>query len=137
MPAVVVQRLAEVLDQRSRIGLNGARVLVLGIAYKKKVDDMRESRALKLIELLKARGAAVTFHDPFLPEIPPTREHPEFTGMRSVELTETALLEADAVLIATDHDKVDYNFVVQHAWLVVDIRNATKAVQDRSKIVKS
>ena len=66
---VVVQRLAEVLDQRSRIGLNGARVLVLGIAYKKNVDDMRESRALKLIELLKARGATVTFHDPFLPEI--------------------------------------------------------------------
>jgi UDP-N-acetyl-D-glucosamine dehydrogenase len=137
MPSVVVQRLAEALDQRSRIGLNGAKILVLGIAYKKNVDDMRESPALKLIELLKTRGAEVTFHDPFVPEIPPTREHPEFTGMRSVDLNDKVLQDADAVLIATDHDRVDYDLVVRHARLVVDTRNATRSVQDRSKIVKS
>ena len=114
-----------------------AKILILSIGYKKNVDDMRESPALKLIELLKTRGAEVTFHDPFVPEIPSTREHPEFTGMRSVDLSDKVLQDADAVLIATDHDKVDYDLVVRHARLVVDTRNATRSIHDRSKIVKS
>src|SRR5690606_2796407 len=87
MPQRVVSQLARAMDSRLQRGLNGARVLVLGIAYKKNVDDMRESPSLRLIELLEERGAVTAYHDPHIAEIPPTREHAPLTGRRSVELT--------------------------------------------------
>jgi UDP-N-acetyl-D-glucosamine dehydrogenase len=125
MPAYVVHRLAEAVDQQARRGLNGARVLILGLAYKKNVDDMRESPSLKLIELIEARGATVDFHDPHIPEITATREHANLTGRRSVALGAAMLASYDAVLIATDHDAVDYALVVANARVVVDTRNVT------------
>jgi len=124
MPRHVVERLAEALSDRAGKALNGARVLILGMAYKKNVDDTRESPALKLLELLEERGATVDFHDPFVAEIPPTRRFPELKGRRSVALDRAALAVADAVLIATDHDGVDYALVAEAARLVVDTRNA-------------
>lgn len=137
MPHYVLGLLAEALDRRFGRGLNGASILILGVAYKKNVDDMRESPALKLISMLKDRGAQLAFHDPYVPVIPMTREHPEFAGLTSIPLTEEALAKADAVLIVTDHDALDYGFVVRHARLVVDSRNATRAVAARDKIVKA
>lgn len=138
MPRHVVAKLAEALDRRFGRGLNGAKILILGVAYKKNVDDMRESPALTIMELLEERGAKLDFHDPYFPEIPRTREHPEFAGWRSEPLTEEALAGADAVLIVTDHDDVDYGYVVRHARLVVDTRNATRAVTEgRERIVKA
>jgi UDP-N-acetyl-D-glucosamine dehydrogenase len=125
MPAYVVHRLAEAVDQQAKRGLNGARVLILGLAYKKNVDDMRESPSLKLIELIEARGATVDFHDPHIPEITATREHAALTGRRSVALGVELLASYDAVLIATDHDAVDYAMVVANARVVVDTRNVT------------
>jgi UDP-N-acetyl-D-glucosamine dehydrogenase len=124
MPDRVVARLADALNDSAGKGLKGARVLLLGIAYKKNVDDMRESPALALIERLEAKGAQVAFHDPHVAAIPPTREHARLAGRRSAELTAEALAAADVVLIATDHDEVDYALVARHARLVVDTRNA-------------
>jgi UDP-N-acetyl-D-glucosamine dehydrogenase len=84
---------------------------------------MRESPALRIMELLEARGAVVSYHDPYFPEIPPSREHGRFTGRRSEVLTETTLAGIDAALICTDHDAVDYRLLVAAAPLVVDTRN--------------
>jgi UDP-N-acetyl-D-glucosamine dehydrogenase len=124
MPAYVVQRLADELDQRFARGLNGARVLVAGVAYKRNVEDVRESPALKLMELLEKRGAVVSFHDPHVPELGRLREYPAFRGRRSVALNRATLEAADAVLIATDHDAIDYALIGAAARLVVDTRNA-------------
>lgn len=126
MPRFVVERLALALDRQARKGLNGARVLVLGIAYKKNVDDMRESPSLVLIDMLKARGAEVDYHDPFIAEVPITREHPNLAGMRSIEWDPARIAGYDAVLVATDHDIVDYKALVAHARLVVDTRNVCR-----------
>jgi UDP-N-acetyl-D-glucosamine dehydrogenase len=125
MPYHVVDRLAQAMDKALGRGLNGARILLLGIAYKKNVDDMRESPSLKLIELLEERGATVSFHDPNIAVIPMTREHAPLAGRRSVTLDAQTVSEHDAVLIATDHDGVDYGLVTSHARVVVDTRNAT------------
>jgi UDP-N-acetyl-D-glucosamine dehydrogenase len=127
MPHYVVARLVEALDKRTGRGLNGARILVIGMAYKKNVDDLRESPALKLIELLEERGAVTDYHDPHIPEVPRTRDHPEYAGRRSIVITPKALAEYDAVLVATDHDAVDWAMIAQHAALVIDTRNALAA----------
>jgi len=135
MPRYVVQRLMEALSDRGR-PLRGARVLVLGIAYKKDVDDMRESPSVRLIELLHERGAQVVYHDPFVSRVPRMREHR--LDMVSVPLTDEALESADAVLVATDHSCFDYGRIVDRARLVVDTRNACKGVRvGREKIVKA
>jgi UDP-N-acetyl-D-glucosamine dehydrogenase len=123
MPYYVVDRLAEAVD-RSGAPFSGAAILILGVAYKKNVDDMRESPSLKLIELIEARGARVDYHDPHVPELPPTRKHAPLAGRRSISLTPDTVRAYDAVLIATDHDAVDYHLVVEHAKLVIDTRNA-------------
>ena len=101
-----------------------ARILMLGLAYKKNVDDTRESPALRLMELLEARGASVSYHDPYVPVIPPTREHQSLAGRASVAWEPFSFEGYDAALIATDHDCVDYGALVQNARLVVDTRNA-------------
>jgi UDP-N-acetyl-D-glucosamine dehydrogenase len=124
MPYHVVDRLAEAVDLKVGKAFSASRVLVLGLAYKKNVDDIRESPSLKLIELIEARGAVCDYHDPFVPVIGPTREHPGLAGRRSVPLDAACLSGCDAVLIATDHDGVDYRLVVAHAPVVVDTRNA-------------
>lgn len=126
MPAHVVNRLATAMDMRLKKGLNGARILILGVAYKKNVDDMRESPALQLIELLEARGASTDFYDPLVAVIPPTREHKSLSGRRSVAWEPRLSEGYDAVLIVTDHDGVDYKSVVDYAALVVDTRNACR-----------
>lgn len=120
MPAHVVSKLALALDERFGRGLRGARILVLGAAYKKNVADIRESPALKLMELIERRGAEVDYHDPHVAEIPGTRDYAQLKGRRSVALEPSSY---DAVLIATDHDAVDYS-VLSKARLVVDTRNA-------------
>ena len=123
MPHYVVERLAQAVDRSGR-PFSGARILLLGIAYKKNVADIRESPSLKLIELIEARGARVDYHDPHVPELPPTRKHRAFAGRRSVPLAAETLASYDAVLIATDHDDVDYRLVAEQARLVVDTRNS-------------
>jgi UDP-N-acetyl-D-glucosamine dehydrogenase len=124
MPFYVVNRLAEALDRRLGKAVGGARILIVGLAFKKNVEDTRESPSLKLMELLETRGARVDFHDPFVPTIPATREHAALAGRSSVALDPQRVAGYDAVLIATDHDAIDYRGLVRHARLVVDTRNA-------------
>jgi UDP-N-acetyl-D-glucosamine dehydrogenase len=111
--------------------VRGARVLVLGVAYKKDVGDVRESPALDIIKLLAARGADISYNDPYAPEI-------ALDGglcYRSVPLSEEALREADIVVIVTDHTAYDYEFILRHTACVLDTRNATRAVRSgRDKI---
>ena len=123
MPRVVIERLAEALDRRLGRPLSGSRVLIIGLAYKRNIDDLRESPSLKLIELLQARGATADYHDPYIASIPSTREHAELAGRASVSLASADLAAYDAVLIATDHDGIDYGALVAGAKLVVDTRN--------------
>jgi UDP-N-acetyl-D-glucosamine dehydrogenase len=135
MPRYVVQRTMEALNARGK-ALNGARVLLLGMAYKKDVDDVRESPSVRLVELLQERGAQVCYHDPYVPRVPRMRQHQ--LDMVSVPLTDEALATADAVIVATDHSSVDYARVVERAPLVVDTRNACRAIRvGREKIVKA
>jgi len=134
MPYHVVDSVAAALNER-RKSLKGSKILLLGVAYKKDVDDLRESPALKLLELLTARGARVEYNDPYFPALFKMR-HYDFSDLRSVELTPTHLADYDCVLIATDHSTYDYAAIVRHADLVVDTRNATRNVkQHREKIV--
>jgi UDP-N-acetyl-D-glucosamine dehydrogenase len=124
MPQRVVDKTVEALSERAGRALKGARILMIGVAYKKNVDDTRESPALTIMELLERRGAVVSFHDPFLVEIPRTREHAQFAGRRSVPLNEAAAASFDAAIICTDHDPVDYRLLVEHCPLIIDTRNA-------------
>jgi UDP-N-acetyl-D-glucosamine dehydrogenase len=138
MPHWVVDRVAEALDRRQGRGLSKARILIIGVAYKKNIEDMRESPSLRLIELLEERGAKVDYHDPHVPVITPTREHAPLTGRTSVALSVEAIRAYDAVLIATDHDAIDYKALVGAARLVVDTRNAcARAGATSDNVVKA
>ena len=138
MPEYVIGRLADALDKRFSRGLNGARILIMGMAYKKNVDDIRGSPTLKLMELLEARHAQVHYFDPFIPEIPRTRDHPEFAGRTSIAFDPTILAQYDAALIATDHDCVDYQMLVDRSRLVIDTRNACERFGIKSdKVAKA
>jgi UDP-N-acetyl-D-glucosamine dehydrogenase len=124
MPQRVVEKTVAALSERSGRALRGARILIIGLAYKRNVADTRESPALTIMELLEGRGALVSFHDPYLTEIPPTREHAPFAGRRSTPLSEATAASFDAAIVCTDHDMVDYRLLVEHCPLVIDTRNA-------------
>lgn len=133
MPAYVVEKLTDALNERGR-SLNGARILILGVAYKRDLDDDRESPALKVMELLARKHARFAYHDPYVPALRRSRQY-DFQ-LESVPLTAEELAAADAVMIVTDHSSIDYDFIVQASRLVVDTRNATRHVrQGREKIV--
>lgn len=130
MPEFVVGKAMRILSDHG-LGLRSARVLVLGLAYKKDVDDARESPGAEVLELLAARGARVEYHDPHVPRYSDKR-----SDLRSVALTADALDLADLVVILTDHSDVDYAFVLRHARLVLDTRNATRGLEaDREGLV--
>jgi UDP-N-acetyl-D-glucosamine dehydrogenase len=134
MPYHVVNALSGALNERQK-SVKGSKILVLGVAYKKDVDDLRESPALKLLELLTGRGATLDYNDPYFPALFKMR-HYDFSEKRSVELTPASLGSYDCVLIATDHSSYDYEAIVRDAKLVVDTRNATRRVKHgREKIV--
>jgi len=123
MPKIVVQRLAEALNRTTGRGLRSARVLVIGVAYKRNVEDTRESPSLVMMEHLESQGAQCDFHDPFVELIPPTRSSPQLSGRRSQTLTDATVADYDAILIATDHDDVDYGLLARRGRLIVDTRN--------------
>jgi len=134
MPYHVVDALVAALNDHEK-SVKGSKILVLGVAYKKDVDDLRESPSLKLLELLTARGAKLDYNDPFFPALHKMR-HYDFSHMKSVELTPQNLAAYDCVLIATDHTQYDYPAIVKNSKLVVDTRNATRHIQgQREKIV--
>lgn len=136
MPYEVVDGVMHLLNDRSK-PLKGSKILILGVAYKKNVDDIRESPSLKIIDELLKRGAVISYHDPHIPVMKRSRHYPDMPELESLDLTPETLGGQDAVLILTDHDAVDYDHVVKHGTLVVDTRNATKEVKEnRAKIAK-
>ena len=134
MPEHVVAATAAALNDRG-LCFRDSRILVLGVAYKKDVDDVRESPALRILELLQARGAQVEYHDPYVPRLHKMRRYD--LGLSSVELKAENLSQYAAALIVTDHSCFDYHFIVRHAPLVIDTRNATRDVpESRHKVVR-
>jgi UDP-N-acetyl-D-glucosamine dehydrogenase len=134
MPEYVVSRVAHALNERSR-AVKGARVLVLGLAYKPDIDDVRESPSLELIEKLQDLGATVDYNDPHVPATHQMRKYD--LKMRSVPLSPQSLASYDVVLISTAHSAYDWNMIAEHSRLIVDSRNAMKGVKDRSNIVSA
>lgn len=120
-PYYVVEKTREALD-RNRKALNGSKVLILGAAYKKDIDDMRESPSLKLIEIFREKGAEVSYNDPYVAKLPKTRKY--HFDMESVELTSENLKSFDVVVLSTDHTDYDYKFIAENANIIVDSRNA-------------
>ncbi|MBX9977048.1 MAG: nucleotide sugar dehydrogenase, partial [Alphaproteobacteria bacterium] len=140
MPFYVMGKLSDALDSRFQKPIKGTRILIVGIAYKKNVDDARESPAFLIMDHLRSRGALLDYYDPFIPEILPMREHPDLVGMKSIPFTESMLKNYDAAMIVTDHDGVDYAQIVNYTSVTIDCRNATKDIEDsilREKIVKA
>jgi len=135
MPNYVVSKVMDALNDHGK-SLKGSKILILGVAYKKDIDDMRESPSIRLIEILAHKGAGVEYNDPFVPVFPRLRGHS--IDLKSKELDSKMLREFDAVVIATDHSAYDYNLIVEHSNLVIDTRNAAKNVTaHREKIVKA
>jgi UDP-N-acetyl-D-glucosamine dehydrogenase len=134
MPYYVIERTIQGLNNQGK-SIKGAKILVIGIAYKQDVDDMRESPSLKLIDLLLQVGASVDYHDPYIPVMPKTRQH-KF-DMRSVPLIPEGLASYDAVLIATNHSCLDYENIASHASLVVDTRNTLQGEHNHHNVIKA
>ncbi|KAA1259830.1 UDP-N-acetyl-D-glucosamine 6-dehydrogenase [Rubripirellula obstinata] len=137
MPEYVITRLSEALNQKGK-PIKGSRILILGMAYKKDVDDSRESPSFELMDMLLDRGGDVSYNDPYIPELPAKRRYQNLPSLASAPLTAEYLRAMDCVLIATNHSDYDYDFVVKHSSLVIDTRNATSGVTEgREKIVKA
>ncbi|MEZ5813472.1 MAG: nucleotide sugar dehydrogenase [Alphaproteobacteria bacterium] len=136
MPAYVVENTDKALQEQNGKGLSRSNILVLGIAYKKNINDQRESPAFEVIKLLEEQGAKVDYYDPHIPEIGALREYPQLVGRKGIEWSADKLAEYDAALIITDHDTVDYKALTEHAKLVIDTRNAI-AEPRTNKVIKS
>ncbi|HUL34045.1 MAG TPA: nucleotide sugar dehydrogenase [Candidatus Eisenbacteria bacterium] len=134
MPYHVVESICEALDLQKK-SLRGSKLLILGVAYKKDVDDLRESPTLKIMEILQKRGVQFEYNDPYFPQLHKMR-HYDYSHMKSVPLNAETLAQYDAVVIATDHSSYDYGAIVDASKLVIDTRNATRRViRHRAKIV--
>jgi UDP-N-acetyl-D-glucosamine dehydrogenase len=135
MPQRVVDRTIEAMNEHSARAPKGSKILVVGVAYKKNVDDTRESPSFKIMELLEKRGADVSYYDPFVPEILPSREHSKYAGRRSIAFARPTFSQFDATIICTDHDNVDYRSVMEWSRLLVDTRNAFAQRRLRGKVI--
>ena len=136
IPRFVVEKIAWGLNDHGK-SVKGANILILGVAYKKDVDDVRESPALEIMSLLQEKGANLFYHDSFVRRLHKMRNY-DFSALSSKKLSEEFLREQDAVVIATDHTDIDYQWIVDHASLVIDTRNATKDIEEgREKIVRA
>ena len=133
MPYYVVSRTVDALNERER-SIKKAKILILGIAYKKDIDDQRESPSLKIISLFQKKGAIVSYNDRYAPRTAVYRDYPGL-DLKSVPLTEKNLKEIDAVVIATDHSEYDYDWIVENSQLVIEARNAVK--KKRDNVVKA
>lgn len=130
MPRYVIGKVTEGLNKR-RKSVNGSRVLVLGLAYKPNVDDMRESPSFEIMEMLEHLGAKVEYYDPYIPVIAETREHAEYTGKESVHWDEATIRSFDAVVVVTDHKDVDYDALLNWSDVIIDSRNVIKSKNDK------
>ena len=136
MPHYVIRRLMEALNFQ-RKPLNGSKILLVGLAYKANVDDDRESPSYVLMDILKSAGAEVAYFDPYVPVIRPTREHPHWAGLKSINWSQAEIAGFDAAIISTAHRNVDYSQLLQWSQLIIDTRNALAMWSPNSKIVKA
>lgn len=137
MPQYVIDNLMRALNEQKK-ALNGSSILILGMAYKKDVDDIRESPALHIFRLLLKNKAIVDYYDPYISQIPKTREYSELQGIHSIEWTTEKIASYDACIIVTDHSNINYEELVEYSSLIIDTRNATKKItHQREKIVLS
>ncbi len=134
MPYYVVDKVMNALNQRGK-SINASKILILGLAYKKDIDDTRESPSMKLIELLLEKGAQVDYNDPYIPHMKKMRKY-DFKKS-SVAISQESLSRYDCVLIATDHSSYDYEFIAKNSALVVDTRNSVKNVKDAGNVVRA
>ncbi|MFH5885722.1 nucleotide sugar dehydrogenase [Halalkalibaculum sp. DA3122] len=132
MPRYVIERTIKALNAH-KLPVNGSDILVIGLAYKPDVDDLRESPTFKLMDLLKEYGANVSYYDHYIPEIWPTREHDEWTGMKSVGWNKETISGFDAVIISTNHSDINYRELVEWNDIIVDTRNALKEIQPKAE----
>jgi len=138
MPKHVISRLMEELNLRHKKALGDCRILLCGLAYKKNIDDLRESPSMELLHILEEHGATVDFYDPFIPEVPHTHDFPQYEGRKSVGWDIKEIKKYDAAIIATDHSFVDYAALVEAVPLTIDSRNSTKDLSKklRQKVAK-
>jgi UDP-N-acetyl-D-glucosamine dehydrogenase len=132
MPYYIVQRTMEALNSRKK-SINGSKILLLGMAYKKDVDDPRESPSFKLMELLQEKGAEVHYNDPYIPVLPRMRKYS--FNLKSADLTAETISSMDCILLATNHSAYDYQFILDHAKLIVDTRNAFNGLRGKAEKV--
>ena len=136
MPEYVVYKVAEALNESGK-SIKNSKIGIFGVAYKRDVDDPRESPAFRLIELLNERGANLSYHDPFIPTLPKMRSF-DVPALESNDLSQAYLKSLDCLLICTDHSGVDWQFVVDHSKIVVDTRNACSGIIDNNdKVYKA
>jgi len=136
MPQYVIRRTADALNKNKK-AVNGSRILIMGLAYKQDVDDMRESPTFELMDILSKQGAEVDYFDPHLPEIMPTREHAHWTGKKSVKWSKEIVSSYDAVVISTNHKIFDLQQLVDWSDVIVDSRNALKDIRGSARVVKA
>tara|TARA_B100001989_G_scaffold241053_1_gene206617 strand:+ start:97 stop:1410 length:1314 start_codon:yes stop_codon:yes gene_type:complete len=137
MPEIVISKLIKAMNDNLQKSIKGSKILIIGIAYKKNIDDMRESPSLVLIESLISLGASIDFHDDFIPEIPASREHDSLKGLKSVPLNKKNLNSYDAILISTDHSYISYQEIADNSKLIIDTRNSMKNIKGKAKIIKA
>ncbi|HQO19652.1 MAG TPA: nucleotide sugar dehydrogenase, partial [Acidobacteriota bacterium] len=134
MPEFVIEKLLIGLNEQ-RKSIKGSKILILGIAYKKNIDDARETPAFEIMEKLLDLGAELDYHDPFVPECPSTRKHKELKGLRSVNLSPKNLKNYSAAIVVTDHDGVDYKKIGDNVPLVIDTRGTYRKLKVKSAVV--
>jgi UDP-N-acetyl-D-glucosamine dehydrogenase len=132
MPKYVVERTILALNAHKK-AMNGSKILVIGLAYKPDVDDMRESPTFKIFDLLKKNGAVISYFDPYISEILPTREHAEWIGTKTVEWNRKIVSDFDAIVISTNHSSIDYSELADWNTCIIDSRNALNGLQSKSE----
>ena len=132
MPQYVVGQTSKALNTHKK-AVNGSKILLVGLAYKPNVDDMRESPTFELFHLLEELGADIAYYDPYIPTIPPTRQHAHYTGKQSIEWNQATVASFDAVLISTDHSDIDYAQLAEWSDCIIDTRNAMKSVTPKNR----
>ena len=137
MPFYVIEKISEALNIYSKKPFQKSKILILGIAYKKDIDDMRESPSLSIIEELEKKGAKVDFHDTFIPLIPSTRDHKYLAGRKSKSLSIKNIKSYDILVICTDHSNINYQLLKKNAKVIVDTRNAIKSLKGKAIVIKA